>query len=254
MRTRLAPNERRQLIVEAAMPLFARKGFSGTTTKEIAEAAQVSEGLLFKYFANKTALYDAIINYCLDNKPDRFAALADLPPSTATLTETIHHLVFYFVTLNQRSPAEQSRQRLFMQSLVEDGEFVRLAMKTYSDTILPQIDRSVRAAQAAGDIIVSEANGNISCARSFWHMALLQMTVGATALHKGLKPDDIASTDEWVADVTRFILRAMGLTAAAIERSYDPASIVTDPIDDMTPMKPEYQPQDDMKPAAQAAE
>jgi AcrR family transcriptional regulator len=232
MRTRLAPNERRQLIVEAAMPLFARKGFSGTTTKEIAEAAQVSEGLLFKYFANKTALYDAIIDYCRE-EPSRFTELEDLPPSTATLAETVHHLVFYFATVDARSSAEQSRQRLFMQSLVEDGEFVRLAMRAYADAVCPQMERSLQAARDVGDV-----DGNVPMAHSFWLMGLLQMMVGATTLHN-LQPDGVTSVDEWVADTTRFILRGMGVKAEAIARSYHPASIVTDPIDDATEPKSE---------------
>ena len=37
--TRLDSDERRQAIVDAAVPLFARKGFGGTTTRELAEAA-----------------------------------------------------------------------------------------------------------------------------------------------------------------------------------------------------------------------
>ena len=55
---RLDGGERRKGIVEAALPLFARKGFARTTTREIAEAAQVSEALLFKHFATKVALYE----------------------------------------------------------------------------------------------------------------------------------------------------------------------------------------------------
>ncbi len=230
MRTRLAPNERRQLIVEAAMPLFARKGFSGTTTKEIAEAAQVSEGLLFKYFANKTALYDAIIDYCRD-EPSRFTELEDLPPSTETLAETIHHLVFYFATIDARSSAEQSRQRLFMQSLVEDGEFLRLAMKAFADALAPQVERSLQAAREKGDV-----DGNLPVARSFWLMGLLQIMLGAATLHN-LQPDGITSVDEWIADATRFILRGMGVKGEAIARAYDPANIVTDPIDDTADLK-----------------
>ena len=45
-RLRLDSEARRRRIVDAALPLFARKGFAGTTTKEIAEAAEVSEALL----------------------------------------------------------------------------------------------------------------------------------------------------------------------------------------------------------------
>ena len=57
-----APDRRRQLI-EAAMDLFSRKGFAGTTTKEIALAAGVSEAIIFRHFATKRDLYTAIIEH-----------------------------------------------------------------------------------------------------------------------------------------------------------------------------------------------
>jgi AcrR family transcriptional regulator len=41
--------------------LFAEKGFSGTKTREIAERAGVSEGLIFKHFPSKEDLYAAIL-------------------------------------------------------------------------------------------------------------------------------------------------------------------------------------------------
>jgi AcrR family transcriptional regulator len=61
MRERLTGEERRRVIIEAALSLFSRKGFRGTTTKEIAQAAGCSEAMLFKHFATKDALYSAIL-------------------------------------------------------------------------------------------------------------------------------------------------------------------------------------------------
>jgi len=58
---RLTGEERRRQIVEAATTLFAQKGFRGTKTREIAQAAGVSEAMLFKHFATKVELYRAII-------------------------------------------------------------------------------------------------------------------------------------------------------------------------------------------------
>lgn len=45
------------------MDLFSRKGFAGTTTKEIALAAGVSEAIIFRHFATKRDLYTAIIEH-----------------------------------------------------------------------------------------------------------------------------------------------------------------------------------------------
>lgn len=53
--------ERQAAIITAAAALFAANGFKGTTTKEIAKAAGISEALLFKYFPTKQALYAAIL-------------------------------------------------------------------------------------------------------------------------------------------------------------------------------------------------
>ncbi len=66
---RMAGEERRLQILRVAMRLFAERGFRGTTTKEIAHAAGVSEAMVFRHFATKDELYDAILDqkalYCL---------------------------------------------------------------------------------------------------------------------------------------------------------------------------------------------
>ncbi|HAP41124.1 MAG TPA: hypothetical protein DCQ94_15400 [Nitrospira sp.] len=53
--------DRQASLIASAAGLFAAKGFNGTTTKEIAKAAGVSEALVFKYFPTKRALYAAIL-------------------------------------------------------------------------------------------------------------------------------------------------------------------------------------------------
>ena len=46
----------RARILQAAQRLFARKGYDGTTTRDLASAANVAEGTLFRHFANKKAI------------------------------------------------------------------------------------------------------------------------------------------------------------------------------------------------------
>lgn len=64
-----APRRRRRsredidhAIRTAARTLFARQGYAATTTREIAEGAEVSETLLFRYFGDKARLFEAVIN------------------------------------------------------------------------------------------------------------------------------------------------------------------------------------------------
>ncbi|PYS76789.1 MAG: hypothetical protein DMF66_12825 [Acidobacteria bacterium] len=60
---RMVAEERRLQIVKVAMRLFSERGFRGTTTKEIAHAAGVSEAIIFRHFATKEELYAAIIDH-----------------------------------------------------------------------------------------------------------------------------------------------------------------------------------------------
>ncbi len=61
-RKRMKADERRQEIVRAAMEVFARNGFGGSTTREIAEHAGISEAMIYSHFRNKEDLYTAIID------------------------------------------------------------------------------------------------------------------------------------------------------------------------------------------------
>lgn len=60
-RERLTGPQRRSAILDAAIDLFASRGFQGTTTREIAAAVGVTEPVLYQHFRTKRALYDAII-------------------------------------------------------------------------------------------------------------------------------------------------------------------------------------------------
>jgi TetR/AcrR family transcriptional regulator len=59
----MSGDERRQNLIEVALHLFATNGFRGTTTRAIAQAAGVSEGVIFRYFPTKDDLYGAILNH-----------------------------------------------------------------------------------------------------------------------------------------------------------------------------------------------
>jgi TetR/AcrR family transcriptional regulator len=70
---RLPAEDRRRQLLETALDFFSRKGFEGTTTKEIAAAAGVTEAIIFRHFPTKQALYSAVIGY-----PDDSGELSDV--------------------------------------------------------------------------------------------------------------------------------------------------------------------------------
>ena len=66
VKKRMHRADRKQAIIEAARPLFALYGFNGTSVRAIAKAADVSGGLLYKYFGGKEQLYKEILGYTAD--------------------------------------------------------------------------------------------------------------------------------------------------------------------------------------------
>ena len=52
---------RKWQILDIALNHFIRYGFYGTSTRKIAEEAGISSGLMFHYFPNKLALYEALV-------------------------------------------------------------------------------------------------------------------------------------------------------------------------------------------------
>jgi AcrR family transcriptional regulator len=54
--------DRREDILQASLHLFADKGFHGTSMRDIARQANITEGLIYHYFASKRDLFRAIID------------------------------------------------------------------------------------------------------------------------------------------------------------------------------------------------
>jgi AcrR family transcriptional regulator len=77
--TALPLEERRSTIVTASLPLFLDQG-AAVTTREIAQAAGIAEGTIFRVFADKTALLDAVIEAALDPTPTN-AAMEAIDPA-----------------------------------------------------------------------------------------------------------------------------------------------------------------------------
>lgn len=71
----LPPDERRAAIIEAVLPILAEHGDS-TTSRQLAAAAGVSEGTIFKVFADKDDLFAAALERALDPAPLTDAIMA----------------------------------------------------------------------------------------------------------------------------------------------------------------------------------
>ncbi|MGH7059915.1 MAG: TetR/AcrR family transcriptional regulator [Stellaceae bacterium] len=214
---RLDSDERRKAIVQAAVPLFAKKGFAGTTTKELAEAAGISEALLFRHFPSKKHLYGEILALGCEGDP-ALEKLATLEPSSATLVHMVQFMVGYFVLGGMVERAEcETRLRLVLQSFLDDGEYARELFERVFERVHPLFAASLEAAAAAGDL----AGAAVASANRFWfgqHIAAMMAFVflpGRACIAYPGTPTAL------VEEASRFILRGIGMTDEAIAAAFD---------------------------------
>lgn len=210
--TRLDSDERRKAIVAAAVPLFARKGFAGTTTKELAEAAGISEALLFRHFPSKKQLYDEILRLGCEGDP-ALERLAVLEPSTRTLVRMVHFMTRHFLLAACVEPADlDTRLRLVLHSCLEDGEYARELFERIFERVHPLFAASLACAIAAGDL----RPGPIASANQFWFAQhIVAMVAFAHLPGRTCVPYD-GSLEALVEEASWFILRGLGMTEAAI--------------------------------------
>ena len=95
-KNRMHGGDRRKQLLRVAIETFARNGFSGTKTKDIAAAAGVSEAILFRHFATKEDLYHAI----LDEKEDEAAASHDCQRLREFMNQRDDNAVFRLIGEN----------------------------------------------------------------------------------------------------------------------------------------------------------
>jgi len=202
---------RRQLILSAAKRCFARHGFAGTTTKSVAAAASISEGLLFKHFPTKSALYAEILAEECEADP-ALHRLLELQPSTDTLVVLIREMVRHFQGVAE-APDQQEAQRLrlMLASQLDDGEFARLIYEKIEDLVGPMFAASLEKAVAAGDAVgVGREPQNL-----FWfaHHAVLMATLSRLPSVPCLAYGNAADLERQLCE---FILRGIGLNETAI--------------------------------------
>src|SRR5579862_7643656 len=87
MGSRGQPEESRAAILSAAAQEFAEHGIAGARTDAIARAAGVNKALLYYYFKDKDALYEAVLDHVFSGMRDRLMPVleSDLEPRAKLL-------------------------------------------------------------------------------------------------------------------------------------------------------------------------
>ena len=213
---------RRQLILSAAKRCFARHGFAGTTTKSVAAAAAISEGLLFKHFPTKSALYAEILAEECEADP-ALHRLLELAPSTETLVILIREIVRHFQGVaDAPDQQEAQRLRLMVTSHLDDGEFARLIYEKIGKLIGSVFTASLARAIETGDASrIGREPLNL-----FWfaHHTVVMATLAGLPAVPCLTYGNAADLERQLCE---FILRGIGLNENAIvaqlDREWTPA-------------------------------
>jgi TetR/AcrR family transcriptional regulator, repressor of fatR-cypB operon len=144
-RTRGRPRTggKREDILDAALGLFAERGFHGTAMPDIAAEAGIAAGTIYRHFTGKETLVNELYRRSKQALLD--ALLADLP--TATLRAQFHHLWWSLV----RFAREQPRAFAFLE-LHHHGSYLDAESRAIEMRVLVPIAKVLELGRARGVI------------------------------------------------------------------------------------------------------
>ena len=222
---RISGEARKVQILRSALPLFAKGGLSGTTTRELSNAAGVSEALIYKHFPSKESLYEEIQVFCLNKARVNNDILLGLDANTENLMNCIYFAVY--TVLNQEMVQEDMDDsdfhRLVVYSLLEDGEFAFSFLNKTCQIWREKIEECTIAARELGDITISHKSTTIFP----W---LVQHLINCYAYkqlsEKQLVDYGISDMMVLIDEFSLFALRGMGINEAAIDRYFHPEKLL----------------------------
>jgi AcrR family transcriptional regulator len=179
---RLTRERRRQqtrdVLVEAATEVFARRGFEGASLEEIAESAGFTRGAIYKHFAGKEELFFAVIDDYNERVIEAFRAIAPASPDArewdvSRLADLWRESVSGFDDLSaiglefqlyelrnpsarERGVAHRRKNRELVAAFIEEvadraGMTLRLPAPTLAGVILAAADGLSYAARVDGE-------------------------------------------------------------------------------------------------------
>src|ERR1700690_447476 len=146
--TRGRPEESRAAILNAAVAEFADYGIAGARTDAIARAARVNKALLYYYFKDKDALYEAVLDHVFGGLRDRVTPVLDskLPPRQKML----EYLGAYFDYIAANPCFPRVVQAEWMRAGAGSPRMQRVA-KEYFRPIFEKVAEVLREGISAGE-------------------------------------------------------------------------------------------------------
>jgi AcrR family transcriptional regulator len=148
----MAGEERRHQILAVAVSLFSERGFRGTTTKEIAQAAGVSEAMVFRHFATKEELYAAILDHKACSSGGKFEP-AEM--AAEAIRRKDDRGVFETLALGalQHHQDDPDFQRLLLHSALEKHELAQMFFDQFVLRVYEFLGGYIRERQREGAFV-----------------------------------------------------------------------------------------------------
>jgi AcrR family transcriptional regulator len=118
---------KRQDIIKAASEVFARNGFRGTTTRDLAAHAEVNEAIIFRHFNTKQELYRAILEQKLTQGQDARCEEVRQLAQSVNDEEFFENFGRQFL---ERHEADSTFMRLLMFSALEGHELSEMFLSS----------------------------------------------------------------------------------------------------------------------------
>jgi AcrR family transcriptional regulator len=118
---------KRQDIIKAAIEVFARNGFRGTTTRDLAAHAEVNEAIIFRHFNTKQELYRAILEQKLTQGQDARCEDVQQLVQSGNDVEFFENFGHQFL---ERHEEDSTFMRLLMFSALEGHELSEMFLSS----------------------------------------------------------------------------------------------------------------------------
>jgi AcrR family transcriptional regulator len=144
----MAGEERRLQLLAVAVSIFSERGFRGTTTKEIAQAAGVSEAMVFRHFASKEELYAAILDH-------KACSGGSFDPAQLVIDSKDDRAVFERLALGalQHHERDPHFQRLLLHAALEKHDLTQMFFEKFVHRVYEYLGSYIRERQRDGAFI-----------------------------------------------------------------------------------------------------
>lgn len=184
--------QRRVLIFNKAIELFAKKGYAETKIGDIAKAADMSVGLMFHYFESKEKLFEEIV---------RYGANATNTPREMNFENPLDYFEGFLKVMFQYAKDQPRTMYLFViMGRIQRGEGIPQHIKEIAESV-DQIEQSAEVIAAGQQYGYFRKGDPYLLAFTFW--SSIQGIMERLAAAPEMSENDRFPETDWIIDILR---------------------------------------------------